>query len=798
LVEQTKIMKKIIILLLSLFPLLANAQLHLKGNVQNNSAPVIWANVVLLHEDGKLVVGSLTKEDGSFEVNIQPGVYKIKISYLGFSEWQKKLVLEKDTDLGRIILQEDSGNLKEVTVTAKKKLVEYKADRLIFDVENNIAASDGNAITAIGAAPGVIVKNNTISMLGKGSSRVMIDGRMIELSGEDLITLLKSIAAKDIKNIEVITNPPAKYEAGGNGGVININLKKGALNSWKNSTTLSYDQNAYHSFSLRETFLYQKNKVKLAISAGGKSGDTQIKQDLNTYYPSGPWELKYEGKQKEDNTSGHLAFDYDLSDRTNIGIQYMGNFNSPGSNDLTKINIYTNRTLDSLLINTGIRKLNGNSHSYNAHLVSVLDTLHRKVSFDIDYFTYSSTINNRFTADIFLPDMEFLNTNQSAQNVSNRNIDNRSLKIDMEHPLKFANLSYGAKFSFIDSNGDIKYYNIIAPSPVLDPGRSNSFAYKESNQAAYVSGSKEISSKLSLQIGLRVEYTQTDGYSETLNQTNKNSYIKVFPTVYLSYKRNETHNFLINYGRRINRPDFGLLNPFRSYINSNSYAEGNPFLQPSFSDNFDFTHVYKGKLRTNIYLNITNNGFGPVFSSNPETNTLILTRQNYYKEYAYGAGEIYSFNITKWWQSQNTLYVLGSKTGFINGLDAVAKNSIQLYLSTNNTFSLSQSTRLQTDYFYSSPVKRGLYEIGYQSGLNLSLRQGFLQDKLQLSVLVNDVFNQAYLKNYTSVVNGIRQVYNENNSSRYFRLSLTFNFGNNKINVRQRDFGNDEERKRSN
>lgn len=789
-------------LILSLFlilPLWAKSQIHLTGTVRNQTEPVIWANVILTDQQGKLVKGTLTKEDGTFTLETKTGPYKIKISFLGYTSWEKDLQLEKDTDLATIVLNENTGNLKEVVVSARKKLIQYKPDRLIFDVENSISASGGDAISAIGSAPGVIVQNNSISMLGKGSSRIMIDGRMIELSGDDLISLLKSIPAKDIKNIEVITNPPAKYEAGGNGGLININLQKGTGNSWKNSTTLSYDQNKYGAVTLRDNLLYSKNKIKFALSAGGKSGDSNVKQDLDTYYPSGLWETRYEGKQKEDNASGRLAFDYELSNRTTIGVQYLGNYNNPGSRDHTLINIRNiNNTTDSLLINTGFRDLHSNSQTYNAHLVSLLDTLNRKLSIDLDYFTYGSKIDNNFIANTFLQDMEFLNTNLAARNRSNRNIDNKSVKVDMEHPLKFMNLSYGAKISQIDSKGDIQYYNTITSIPTLDPNRSNTFSYKESNQAVYVNGAKDINSKLSLQLGLRLEGTQTEGYSQTLDQTNKNDYLKLFPTFYLSYKTNEAHNLLFNYGRRINRPDFGVLNPFRSYLTSNSYSEGNPFLKPSFSNNFDLTHVYKGNLRSNLFLNITTDGFGPVFTSNPITNTLIITRQNYFKEYYYGAGEVYTANIGSWWQSQNSVYLLGSKSRFVNAINSRPQNGNMLYLATNNTFTIGKSTRLQADYNYSSPFKHGLYELGYMSGLNLGLKKGFMKDNLQLSLLVNDVFNTAYLKNYTSIVNGIKQVYSENNSSRFFRLSLTFNFGNDNVSVKERDFGNDEERKRSN
>ncbi|WP_342328471.1 TonB-dependent receptor [Pedobacter sp. FW305-3-2-15-E-R2A2] len=792
-------MKRIIFFLLLTLPLWANAQIKIKGQVKNSIAPLAWANVILTNAEGKLVKGTLTKDDGTFELDAKNGAYNIKVSYLGLGDWSVNLILEKELDLGTILLKENTGNLEGVVVVARKKLISYKADRLIFDVESSIAAEGGDGISAISAAPGVLVQNNAISMLGKGSSRVMLDGRMVELSGDDLISFLKSISAKDIKQVEVIGNPPAKYEAGGEGGLINIILKKGARDSWKNSTSLSYDQNSYGLATLRNNYVYHKDKVRFSLSGGGTFGNSKVLQELNTGYPSGLWELKYNGKQKENKVSGRLAFDYDLSARTSIGVQYLGNYQTPDSKDFVGIKIHNrNGQVDSLLINQGDRKLSSGNHTYNVHLVSRLDTSDRKISADLDYFTYNSKIDNRFMANVFSPDMTFLNTNQAARNVSGRTIDNLSAKVDMEHPLKFMNLSYGAKISFIKSKGDIRYFNTISGTPVLDGGRSNEFLYEENNQAVYVNGTKDFGPKLSIQFGLRLENTATEGESETLNQTNKNSYLELFPTFYGAYKPNDSHRFLFNYGRRINRPDFGVLNPFRSYINSNSYSEGNPFLKPSFGDNFDFSHVYKGVWRTNVFLNMTTDGYGPVFSSNPETNTLVLTRENYYKEQYFGLGENYSLQLTSWWQSENSVYLLGSKSKFTSQIKASPKNTVQLYLSTNHTFSLRESTKLQVDYSYSSSFKRGLYEFGAMSGLNIGLRQTFVKNNLQVSMLVNDVFNRNYLKNYTSIVNGIRQVYSENNSSRFFRISLAYNFGNDKVTIKERSFGNDEERKRTN
>jgi outer membrane receptor protein involved in Fe transport len=793
-------MKKSNLLIFLLLPLfcLAQSTLKLKGKVSNETAGLEWADVSVFNLQGKIIDGTTTKQDGSFEINLKKGTYKITISLLGFSEYEKEISIEKETDLGIIILKETTTNLGEVVIQTKKKTIEQKIDRVVYNVENNISVTGGDALTAINTAPGVVVHNNVINILGKGASRVMIDGRMIELSGEELNSYLKSISANDIKSIEVISNPPAKYEANGTGGIINIILKKGMRDSWKNATTISYDQNKYGIYTLRNSFFYNKNKFRFALSGNGRIGNTNNTEDLNIYYPTGLWELRDVSKQKENSISGRFSLDYDVSDKTTIGFQYLNESYNPDMNSNTVISIFNNsNSIDSILINKGFNNKYSGSQTYNAHLISKLDSIGRKVSVDVDYFTYDSKFDKNFTAKSYLPDGTYQNTNQAARNNSNQNIDNFSLKADFEHPIQAVNLSYGGKVSFVKSNSDVFYYNTISGSEVLDPNQSNVFEYKENNQAVYLNGNKKINDKFSVQLGFRLENTQTNGYSATLDQEVKNDYLKLFPSLYLDYQLNDNHGFNFTYGKRINRPGFGLLNPFRSYTNSNSYSEGNPFLRPSFSNNFDFTYSFKKNLRTNIFFNKTINGYGVVFTSNPEINTQIVTRENYFDESSFGIGESYSAEVTNWFETQTSVYLLGSKTSFISNINAVPSNSAQVYFTTENSFSLSETTKLQLEYFYSSPFKKGLYEIGYMAGLNIAIRQSFMKNNLQLTFLVNDIFNTSYLKDYKSIVNGVVQVYSQNESNRFVRLSATYNFGNKKIKVQERDFGNKEEKKRT-
>jgi iron complex outermembrane receptor protein len=770
--------------------------LTLSGTVTDGAVPIAWANVVLFDGSGKLATATVTTQQGEFTLQAAPGAYQLKVSFLGFADWEQAVQLRAGAAKLPIILRPSATALQEVTVRGQKALVDYQPDRVVFNVENSVSAVGGDAVQALSATPGVLVRNNTISLLGKGAVRVLLNGRLLELTGEELVAYLKAIPASSIKNVEVMTNPSAKYEAGG-GGLLNINLKQGTADSWKNTTTLTYEQNTYAAAALRNNLFYNQGKVHLVGSAGGKLGSSQVKQTLLTAYPKGPWDLRYVARQREDNASARLAFDYDLTPHLSVGGQYAGTYAAPSSQDATAIGVFNAQTLDSLVRNTGTRRISTNSHAYNAHAVTVLDTLQRQLAVDGDYFVYNSSLDNAFVADIFTPDERFLTTSLAARNVSHQQVRTGSVKVDVEHPFKWARLSYGAKISLINSQSEILYYNTLLSYPQLDASRSNTFAYRERTQALYLSSTRPLTPKLSLQLGLRLESTQTRGYSATLNQLTTNTYLKLFPTAYLTYKRDSLRSLQLTYGRRVNRPGFGLLNPFRSYINSTSYSEGNPFLQPSFVDNLELTYTYKVAWRTNVFVTRTVDGFGPVFTANPASNTLVISRQNYFRESAYGVGETYTAPVTAWWQTQALLYVLGSTTRFTNGLSATPRNGAQLYGSTTNTFTLRPLTKLQVEYTYASPVARGLYRTGYVSGLNLALQQSLWHNRLQVAALLNDVFNTAYLKNYTSTVNNIEQVYSENNSSRFFRLSLTYDFGNGKSVGTLREFGSEDERRRT-
>ncbi len=792
-------MKHLIIFIFLIIPFLLSSQITLEGNVTDKNSPIVWANVALTTLDGAIVTGGITDDKGNFNLQAKPGVYKVIISFLGYTNFEKEITVNTSINLGVITLKEDANILEGVTITYRKKLIEQKPDRIIFNIENNISAIGGDALDALSIAPGLRIQNNSINLLGRGESRVMINGRLLQLTGEDLVSYLNTIAASSIKKIEVITSPPAKYEAEGNGGLINIILKKGVLNSWKNTIALIDNINTYNFLTVRNSLLYNKNKLNLSLSINGTKGNARNLEDFQVFYPNSTWDIAINTKERKDDLSAQLLLDYDISEKTTIGIQYLGNSKDPDLTDESVSSIFNQEDiLDSLLINDGNNRVKVNSHLINLHATTQLDTLGKNISFDVDYFTFNSNQNRNFITNSFLPNNSFLGINAAANTISDQEIENYSIKTDIEHPTKYINLSYGAKISTIKNNSDIQFFNTITGTPVFDATISNSFEYRENNQAIYISGLKKLNEKWSLQLGFRLENTTTEGFSVELNQTNTNDYTRVFPSFYASYKRNENNSFSLSYSKRIQRPRFRDLNPFRVVINSNTFSVGNPFLRPSFIDNFELKYAHKDLLTTNLFLNIEDDGSSVIFTSDVESNTQIVTRANFFRQYVYGITQSFSFNKISWWQSQNNISLIGSNTEFTDNIGATLQNGITFSATSTNKITLNETTKLQIDASYDAPFKVGLFSLGQTYRLDIGISKQFLNKDLQVAILVKDIFNRSSLNNLTSTVNGVRQVYGQNDNNRFIRISASYSFGNNKINEKKRSFGNEEERRRSN
>ena len=530
-----------------------------------------FANVIIEDQNNTIVEGTITNMQGVFELRAKEGDCTLTISFLGYEDWNKEISVDQNIDLGIITLDESENDLGEVVVIAEKPIIERKVDRLVFNVENSISASGGDALDALRKTPGVNVQDDEITMIGKGSVAVLIDDRIVQLSGEELASFLRSISSDDIKSIEVITTPPAKYEAEGTGGLINIQYKKGRRNAWNNSTRVAYKQATFPSYSLGNTFYYNKNRLKLLISADAKKGSRAYSNHSFIFYDKEIRESNLDINRKVDYLSGRFGLDYDLSKNISVGIQYSGSVRKGYSydNNLTEDQLNSDLSVEQSIVSEGIEDEDVENHSANFHYIQSIDSIGKKFSVDLDYFTYQYSRDRNFTSNTFDPignKIDFL----SANNMGDQTIENYSAKIDMEHPTPWSKISYGAKASFSRTDNVVNYFDTTSGIPVPDPQQSDDFDYTENTQALYFDLAKEFGKKWQAKLGLRVEYTQTEGLSQLdKNNPELNKYTEWFPTFYLLHTINDNHVVNINYNRRINRPGFWELNPFRFYLDQN-------------------------------------------------------------------------------------------------------------------------------------------------------------------------------------------------------------------------------------
>lgn len=786
-------MKSIATLLIAFVCSISFGQTFTGKIIDKQNQPISFANIVAKDKaDNSLITGVISSENGDFSIKTKKENVYLEISFVGFVT---KKIDPIQLIIGTIVLEEDGQELQEVVITARKKLIEQKVDRLVFNLENTVAGKGGTAIEALKATPSVNIDTDNIAIVGKGSVRVMVNDRIVQLSGSELNAYLNTIASDDIKNIEVITTPPSKYDAEGNSGLINIVLKKSKENSWNNQLRTSYTQATYPLFNFGNTFNYSKSKISVIASLNKTKGHTAQFNEFNISYPSASTVTNLDMKNKENMTSGKLGVDYNLTNKATVGISYAGSFENKGIIDdgIT----FTNDNNGTFTVNKGYAETTNKNHSINAHYIQKLDTLGRKLSIDIDYFNFNNYFNRSFSSEQFITNQNYF----EAKNSTHQNLKNYSGRLDIEHPSKWANFSYGVKTTITKTDSDVAFYNTSSGTPIFDPTQSNEFMYSENINAVYADMSKPLGEKWQTKIGLRFENTQTKGVSKTNSQTNINSYNKFFPSVFLGYTPSKKNMFNLSYSRRIQRPSFEVLNPFRFYINPISYQEGNPFLKPQISDNLELKHIYKGKLISKVFASYVDNGYFNIIKAEDEAQQrIVVTFDNFYTAYNYGLTETFLYNPTTWWNTttQATLSKMDTryKSGFNLDAELLSKWNFQLY--NRNTFHLNEEKTIQaeTTLIYASPQKLMYFSISEMVSLDLGLKFSLLDKKLNCTVAINDILKRKATEVNTKT-NGINQNYYNYFDTRSVKISLNYSFGNKKIKVNQRNSGNEEEQSRA-
>ncbi len=774
-------------IVLSLSTFSAHAQYTIHGKITNaQNAPIPYAAVVLLKgADSTILQTEVSDSSGNYVLHV-PGIAGVlmKISATGSRDKVYPVTNTAYPDITlNFVLEADNRELNEVTISAQKPLFERKADRIIFNVAGSITAIGGNALDAVRKAPGVMIKqeDNSINLVGKNGVALLINGRLLQLSGDDLITYLQSIPSDNIERIEVITTPPAQYDAAGNSGLINIVLKKNNKNGVNGDVRMGYEQSGYGTGIGGFNLNYRAGKLNLYAGAGYTNGAKNVVERLNTYYPGSVAQLADAYKKTVGDLQYTIGADYEVHKNGILGIQFTGSDNTRVDNESINIkNFLTSSTTpDSIVHTNAYQHGKRDNNILNLNYVWNIDTTGKKLTINANRLWYNNDKNRQYaTQDYYGNFLSPTGTRSMDMNLGSQGIDITTAQADVELPFKAVNISLGGKASFISNNSDNNFLYYDNGNYYNNPSISDDFSYTENVQALYMSLQKTMG-KWALQAGLRGEATQTRSNSPTLNRPSTNTYFNLFPTAFISYTANKDQVFNINYSKRINRPGYADLDPYRSYTSPYSYTEGNLFLKPSYDQNLELNYVWKGKYSFTAFYQFEQSSFGKMFFA--DSNITYVKSANYGNNISYGVTALLPYNPLEWWNIQ--IQASGFMQEIRSGYYTAAMQQYQqpaFYIYGGNSFTLNKSKTLlaELNMVYESKYLSDMFYRKPEGGIDAGIKSLFLDKRLIISINANDILATQTVRG-ANVVTG--QTINHYFDTRNIRLMVNYKFGNNKI-----------------
>jgi len=759
---------------------------EIKGRIVDiNHHPVALANVIIRKaQTDKIIQSTQTDTEGYFRlVAAEKGNYIITISEVSMDSSSIALTLAdlQTVQLPDIILRTATKQLKQVTISSKAPVLERKVDRLIYNLNNTISANGASLFEALQAAPLLTVSDGGVSMVGKGSMAVMVNEKIIYLSGTDLANYLKTLRAENVEKIEIITTPPSKYEAQGSGGLVNIVLKKNQSLGWKGSVGSTYYQNARSSYNNSLALFYRSKKVSGSFTFNQSNFRSVITESIDIIGQANKTMSNEQRLGNSPNLQTSLSLDYELNKRSNLGFIYNISDNKSTTSFSNTYSFVTGNSLDSVLKTTGEIARPLFTKTLNLYHDLKLDSNGKKLNNSINFFSNKPEMNSDF---ISVSD----NVYAAVRTNSLSKYRIWSAQSDLTLPYKWAKIETGVKFATYNNGASLTYANIIGNAAQLDKTRSNDFDYTESNLAAYYGMESEFSEKWTAKAGLRYEYTIMDGYSPTLDQRNQNKYGALFPTAYLVYKADADNTISVNYARRINRPRLNQLNPFIYYTNIYTSITGNPLLLPSYSDNFELNYLYKGMLSLTAFTQHTSDAISSLITIDGPL--LAYSTGNFLTTDNLGAYASFNKTLFKCWENNTSASIFYSSSKS-NISEIPTQNGFSASINFNNSFKISNGLSFYLNYTQNLPSTTGNVYSYAQRNFRTGARLKLLKNNLIISpsYLLGSV--TKFDIHYSDFVQTQKTDYNYNT----FNFNVTYLFGRSKVSGNNKNISFDEKRR---
>ncbi len=756
-----------------------------------NMHPVYGATVSLMRQkDSVIVKFELAAADGSFNFSVNDtGLYRILISSIGKLPYKSQGIAvdaqHQLIDLNTITMQTSATNLKEVVITSKKSFLEQKIDRTVVNVDALISNAGTTALDVLEQSPGVAIDQaGQISFHGKSGVAIYIDDKPSYLSGSDLENYLRSMPSSTLSQIELMTNPPAKYDAAGTAGIINIKTKKTKVKGFNLGVSIGLRQSRYSATNNSIDFNYRKDKVNVFGTFGYTFSNGYNDVDINRSYfynagqPSGAFAQNSYIRTESSGYNAKLGVDLYSSENTTFGVLFNGIIRSPDEFNNSKGQLSNVGQSDSSITSQNTEQGKFKNGSANLNYKHTFKKDGPEITTNLDYLAFA-TGNNQ----------TFLNQSQAATGPVtiaqlNGNLPTAihiySAKADYSQPLAGGwKLESGVKSSYTNTDNQANYFDIVNGSATPDYDNTNHFLYKEAINAGYINLNKGFN-RLSIQAGLRLENTDSRGHqlgnAQKPDSAFNRNYTGLFPTLYFLYKLDTLgdNQLKMTYGRRIERPYYQDLNPFISPLDKYTFYVGNPYLLPSYSADFELGYIYKDRISlTMTYTDIRDRS----------TETIEILNGYYYDRPGnIGSTKLYdlnadaSFDPTKWFSLElsGDVWQIQQASDFYTG--ALNSNSTSFSGQALLQFKLNKGWTLQTDGKYQTKQTDAQFTLAAKGRLNIGVSKT-LSPRATLKLSINDLLN-------TNINQGvINNLYQTNASFRTLKdsraalLTLSMRFG---------------------
>ncbi len=788
---------------------LSFSQSVIRGKVLNsNNEPAVNASVLLLRSnDSSLIKAMICDNTGVYAFsNIKDGTYFIASSFIGYKQAYSKIFIadksNRDVIIDDITLTEEPAQLNDVTVTAKKPLLEQKIDRLVINVANSITAAGNTALQILERSPGVIVdhQNNLISMNGKDGVQLMINGKLSHLPVAAVVEMLSGMNSGNIEKIELITTPPASFDAAGNAGYINIVLKE--------------NKNVGTNGSYNLTLGYGKGLVSVAgINFNHRKGKLNIYGDISYSRQKGPFRFdgnskirnkenvfeKYTTINRTDTTiliNARLGVDYQLNKQTVAGILVTGYKRHFTQSEHSQSSVSKNKIADTLTnysnrelndwANFGINLNTNHNFSGNSGLMLNLDYLPYKNNQPVNYFASNYDGSGNFVYNLATRSgkITYMKFWVGALDYKSK----IGKKITMES---------GIKQTFSGFKNNISFERMDQYSWLKDESLSAKYTMKENYSAGYVSFDVPVNDKTEAKLGLRYEYTNSNLGTETIKNVVDRHYGNIFPTVFLSHTLNENNKVNFSLNTRINRPSFTDLAPFTYYIDAKTEITGNPALQPSISKTIKGDYIFKSYLFSISYSVEKNAITGFQAQTDSTTLTTILTPQNLENQKIISAVVSLPIKMNDWWTINLNITGQWQQVNAIYKKEPVRLSYANVNIYGSEQFKLPKKFSLELSGFYQSKSLSGIYKVKPFGSLDIGIKKN-LSQKSSLQFNATDILNSMTIRSVTDLPEqNLVSNFNLSFSPPAYKLIFTHNFGKEKLKEkRERSTGAEEEKGR--